>query len=383
MARVKISYWEKWGGEEWEAMVNIVHSFNNTQDDYEVVMMPAGDWSSSPDLTLFLRAQQQGNPPDLIGLENHQIVDLAAQKALISLNGFIEPIESSQVGYHEQFLALGEHEDQLYGVPISANIATLYLNLECVQGTRFEGGRIPPDFCEFEAALEEIRVKGEIGFVPTYPGWWPHVWAWFFGGSWFDDNGRFTPNHPGNVRAYNWISSLRHRWDVKEFTKLINPIGARDPDPFLTSKVAMVFEGDWLVRRLLHFPDLEWTPAAFPTANRRPAALIVADMLCIPKGAQHPGGAAEFIRFAMQPEHIERLALDHGKISPIKHWSEKFLETHRNPKLRELQKILLSAQLFHDPRIPGWMNYVERIKAAFKRIWSGQQSAAQALAAIQ
>lgn len=91
MARVKISYWEKWGGEEWEAMVNIVHSFNNTQDDYEVVMMPTGDWSSSPDLTLFLRAQQQGNPPDLIGLENHQIVDLAAQRALISLDGSMSP----------------------------------------------------------------------------------------------------------------------------------------------------------------------------------------------------------------------------------------------------------------------------------------------------
>lgn len=380
--RINIDYWEKWGGEEWEAMANIVRSFNEAQETYKVVMTPVGDWSSSPDLAHFLSAQKRGASPDIIGLEDQQIVDLATQGALIPLQKFIEPIQFSRTDYHDKFLNLGKYEGELYGAPISADIVTLYVNLASVLGTIFEE-RIPVDLSEFEMGLEEISTRGKIGLVPTYPGWWPHTWPWFFGGSWFDGQGQFTPNHPANIRAYEWVSSFRKRWNLEAFSKPINPIGAMDPDPFLTGGVAIVFEGDWLVRRLLLIPTLEWIPAPFPTINRKPAALIVSDILSIPRGARHPEGAAAFIRFAIQSEQIERLALGQGKISPLKHWSERYLSNHRNPHIEKLQEILSSAQLFYDPRVPGWMNYLNRIKQAFASIWSGQQMPAEALNTIQ
>ena len=380
MARIRIEYWEKWGGEEWEAMAGIVRSFNDAQTSYEVVMMPAGDWSSSPDLPRFLTAQQQGTPPDLIGLEDHQIVDLAVQGALTPLEETVTPGELATTGYHQPFLELGMHNDKLYGVPVSGDIVTLYVNLASVQGTPFEAGRIPADLSEFDAGLEQLRAQNRIGLVPTYPGWWPQAWPMFFGGFWFDSDGKFTPDYPANVQAYEWVSSFRKRWDLDAFHALFNPIEAREPDPFLVGEVAMIFEGDWIVRRLLHVPDLEWMPAAFPTVSQKPAALIVADVLSIPKGAQHPEGAAAFLHYAMQPKEIERLALGHLKISPLRTWSRSFLAQHRNDKLGMLRDILSSSQLFHDPRVPGWMRYLDQIKRAFVRIWSGKQAPAQALA---
>jgi len=382
VARIRIEYWEKWGGEEWEAMAGIVRSFNEAQHGYEVVMMPAGDWSSSPDLPRFLTAQQQGTPPDLIGLEDHQIVDLAVQGALTPLEETATPAELLTMDYDQPFLGLGMHNGELYGVPVSADIVTLYVNLASVQGTPFEAGRIPADLSEFDAGLEQLRKQRKIGLVPTYPGWWPQAWPLFFGGFWFDSEGKFTPDNPANVQAYDWVSSFRKRWDLDAFHALFNPIGARKPDPFLVGKVAMVFEGDWLVRRLLRVPDLEWMPAAFPTVSQKPAALIVADILSIPKGAQHPEGAAAFLHYAMQPKEIERLALGHSKISPLRTWSRSFLAQHQNAKLGMLRDILSSAQLFHDPRVPEWIRYLDQIKQAFVRIWSGKQTPAQALAAV-
>jgi ABC-type glycerol-3-phosphate transport system substrate-binding protein len=151
----------------------------------------------------------------------------------------------------------------------------------------------------------------------------------------------------------------------------------------LAGKVAMVFDGDWLVRKLLRVSDLKWKPAAFPTAGKKPAALIVADVLSIPKDAKHPEGAAEFIRYATQPQQIERLALGQGKISPLKHWSDDYLSNHRNPHLKTLQHILSEAQLFHDPWVQGWESYLDRIKQAFADIWLGRQFPAQALNAMQ
>lgn len=341
MKLTRIDYWEKWGGEEWEAMADIVRSFNESQETYEVVMTSAGDWSSSPDLPRFLSALKKGTPPDIIGLEDYQIADLAAQEALFSLHELIEPNQIAQADFRDDFLSLCKCNEDLYGVPVSADIATLYVNLAGVQGTRFEEG-MPAELSEFDTGLEEVKAQGKIGFVPTYPGWWPHAWVWFFGGSWFDEKGQFTPDHPANVRAYEWISSLRKRWNLRAFSEPVNPIGAVDPDPFLTGKVAMVFEGDWLVRQLLHVPNLKWMPAAFPTVTKKTAALIVADVLCVPKGAKQPEGAAAFIRYAMQHEQIERLATGQGKISPLKHWSDRFLSNHRNPHLKTLQEILWS-----------------------------------------
>ena len=383
MARIRLDYWEKWGGREWEAMAGVARSFNEAQCKYEVVMVPAGDWASSPDLPKFLNAQRQGMPPDVIGLEDHQIADLAAKKALTSLEELIKPAQLARRDYQQPFLELGKYNGELYGVPVSGDIVTLYVNLTAVQGTRFETGRIPLDLWEFDAGLEEMSARGKIGFMPTYPGWWPQAWIWFFGGSWFDDRGRFTPALPANIRSYEWVSSFRRRWDLTSFAKTLNPIGAREPDPFLEGEIAMVFEGDWLVQRLLRASGVDWRPAPFPTEGQRPAALIVADVLSIPKGGRHPEGAAEFILFATQPEQIEQLALGQVKISPLRHWSERFLAQHENPKLRVLQEIFSTAQIFCDPRVSGWQRHLRQIKRAFELLWSGQETPAQALTAIQ
>lgn len=378
MARIRVDYWEKWGGEEWEAMASIVRSFNDSQDKYEVVMTSAGDWSSSPNLSLFLSSQKLGQPPDVIGLEDHQIVDLANQGALIALNKPIEVSHISLSSFDDRFLELCIYAGKLYGVPVSADIVTLYVNQDALKATRFDG-EMTTDLSEFDAGLEEFETTKTIGFVPTYPGWWPHSWPWFFGGSWIDEQNKFTPRNPANIKSYEWISSFRKRWDLETFSNPVNPIGQKEPDPFLSGKVAMVLEGDWLVRRLLKTPTLNWIPAAFPTANKQPAALILSDVLSIPQGARNAEGSVAFIDFAMKSENVEQLALGQCKISPRKHHSKRYSSTHRNPYLKNLQRILSSAELFHDPRVQGWLRYSGRIKQTFQDIWSGRLSPAEAL----
>jgi ABC-type glycerol-3-phosphate transport system substrate-binding protein len=106
--------------------------------------------------------------------------------------------------------------------------------------------------------------------------------------------------------------------------------------------------------------------------------------LSIPQGARNPEGAAAFMNFAIQSEQIERVALGQGKISPLRRQSEYYIHisSHRNPHLQDLQKILLSAELFYDPRVPQWMSLLGQIKQAFLSIWSGLATPPEALNAI-
>ncbi len=389
MPRTRIEYWEKWGGGERDAMGGIVQAFNCSQDEHEVVMHDTGDWSSSPDLPRFLSAQASGTPPDVIGLEGHQIVDLACKGALAALDSSV-----NLSACRPEFVSLGTCSERLYGAPVSVDIVTLYVNLSAVRGTAFDGGKMPLTLNEFDSALRQVEAStGKLVLVPAYPGWWPHAWAWFFGGSWVDEEGKFTPARPENVSAFEWIQGIRDRLVAcgvpgrETIGRLlggpINPIGRLQPDPFLSGEVAMVLEGDWLVRRLVAYPGLEWAPAAFPCADGSPSALLVGDVLAVPAGSANPSGAAEFIRFATRPEQLERLALGQGKISPLVDWSAEFMARHPNPHIREFRDILASAELFHDPRLPGWLSYLDGIKKAFAEVWAGRGTPQQVLADLR
>lgn len=412
MARSVARYWEKWGGQEERAMREMVSAFNDSQDRFFVEMERAGDWSSSPDLPRFLAAQSSGTPPDIIGLEDHQVVDLALQGVLAPLHRYSEDI------FLPAFGRLGKVGETAYGVPASANVVTLYVNLKAlpseerdcgaemgnvsgsarnshvgrgageedrVRRDRGDGFTFPTDIASFDRLLRRIEARGRIGMVPAYPGWWPQIWPYLFGGAWFRD-GRFAPDVCANVRAYEWVADLagRARSLVGDlFSASVNPIGRRDPDPFVSGEVAMVVEGDWLVRRLIQYPDVEWVPAPLPSPDGRPQAFIVADVLCIPRGAQNPEGAQAFIDFASEASNIEALATGQNKISPLRAWSRSFVERHPNPKIERFCDILLTCDLVSEPRVSGWLGYLERIKSAFEDIWSGRKTAAEAFGECQ
>jgi ABC-type glycerol-3-phosphate transport system substrate-binding protein len=402
MARSVVRYWEKWGGQEERAMREIVSAFNHSQDRFFVEMEPAGDWSSSPDLPRFLAAQSSGNTPDIIGLEDHQVVDLAHENVPAPLHRCAGDI------FLPAFERLGKVGGIPYAVPVSVNIATLYVNLKALpagdragwaekgkpSGSPSEvetgvtvqqdpGGTFPfpTDIRSFDDLLRRIEAEGRVGMIPSYPGWWPQLWPYLFGGAWFRD-GRFEPDSPANVRAYQWVVDLAGRarnLGERRFSASINPIGRLDPDPFVSGQVAMVVEGDWLVWRLVQHPDLEWVPAPLPSVDGRPQALAVADVLCIPRGARNPEGAQAFIDFASQAPNIEALAIGQNKISPLRVWSQHFIDHHPNPQIERFHHILSSCDLVSDPRVRGWLGHLERIKSAFNDIWSGHKTAEEAL----
>jgi multiple sugar transport system substrate-binding protein len=378
MARSVIRYWEKWGGQEERAMRGIVSAFNDSQDRFLVEMEAAGDWSSSPDLPRFLAARSSGKPPDVIGLEDHQVLDLALQGLLIPIDRYPEDI------FLPAFGRLGMVGRTAYGVPVSCNVVTLYVNCGAPPAESRDL-RAEMDIASFDAFLREIEAEGRPGLVPSYPGWWPHMWPYLFGGAWFQE-GRFSPDACANVRAYEWVVDLAGRarnLGANRFSASVNPIGRFDPDPFVSGEVAMVVEGDWLVRRLIQHPDLKWVPAPLPSLDGRPQALSVADVLCIPRGAQNPDGAQAFIEFASEASNVETLAIGQNKISPLREWSGSFTERHPNPQIETFRNILSTCNLVSDPRVPGWLGYLERVKAAFEAIWSGQKTPAEALTAIR
>lgn len=377
--RTRVEYWEKWGGEELAVMARLVRAFNESQGEYEVVLISAGDSTSSPDLEGFLTAQRAGRPPDLVGLEAHEIGDLVGREALLPLSSFLADRASDLL--RPAVACLGGREGAWYALPIVADIVTLYVNEGAVRGTPFEDG-IPMATASFDAALDAVARQGRIGFVPSYPGWWPETWPLLFGGEWFDERGRFTPERAENARAYRWAVGLRKRFPLERFVLGVNPIGTLTPEPFLAGEVLSVLEGDWVVRRLVREPGFAWSVAPFPTLDGTGGVLLEADLLAVPTGARCPEGASSFLGFLLAPARIEVLALGQGKVSPLSVWSSGFVANHPNPKLADLRFAWDHSRVFSSPACPEWLTVRARIQKAFRSMWERGERPEDALARL-
>jgi ABC-type glycerol-3-phosphate transport system substrate-binding protein len=377
--RTRVEYWEKWGGEELATMARLVRAFNESQGEYEVVLTSAGDATSSPDLEGFLAAQRAGRPPDLIGLEAHEIVGLADQEALLRLSSSLA--DRARALLRPEVARLGAREGAWYALPVVADLVTLYVNEGAVRGTLLEEG-IPTSIASFDAALDAVARRGRIGFVPSYPGWWPEAWPLLFGGGWFDERGRFTPDREENIRAYRWAVGLRERFPLERFALGVNPIGSLSPEPFLAGEVPLVLEGDWVVRRLVREPGLTWGVAPFPTRDGSGGVLLEADLLAVPTGARCPGGASSFLCFLLDPARIEALAVGQGKVSPLSVWSSGFVAGHSNPRLADLRFVWDHSRVLSPPAYPEWLAIRARIRAAFRAMWEEGKSPEETLARL-
>ena len=383
MPRTAVRFWEKWGPSELRPLVEIVRAFNRSQSRFEVVVEQTGDWSASPDVERLRSAHVAGDMPDVVGLEDHHVIDLVEDGLLQPLDPGRPAGEIEQCGLHPAFAAMGVAGGDRYGAPIAANLVALYVNLDLVANLRNYDAHPLGSLEAFDRMVTANQARGIVGFAPTYPGWWPHAWPWLYGCHWFDEQGSFVPDQQGIVQAYEWVTSNRRHAIAHGFESPQNPVRTDGGDPFLNGRVVAVLDGDWLVQRLLRARGLRWKPMPMPSVAGSPWVIAVADLLCIPYRARCPEGAMDFIEFACRPEQLELVAAGQSKISPLRSWSQQFVTSHPNPHLAELRHMLDTATCYTEPRVPGWLAHRDRIRHAFARMWVQGVPPAEALCALR
>ena len=77
-----------------------------------------------------------------------------------------------------------------------------------------------------------------------------------------------------------------------------------------------------------------------------------ADVLVIPKGAKHKKEAFEFIAYMNSQPAMEKLCNAHCKISALSHVSEDFLNHHKNPFIREFERLAAGPGARGTPSVP-------------------------------
>lgn len=408
--RVALDYWDKWTGQEGQAMRRIVDRFNASQERIWVryFSLSAIDQKA-------MVAIAGGDPPDLLGLWNFSFPAFAESRALVPLDELNEsyaddlaPVFRDRYGeerwvfdperYAEPALELLRYKGMMWGAVSTCSTMALYYNRALFREAGLDPDRPPRTIAELDRVAERLTDFGpggsvrRAGFVHREPGWWDWIWGFFFGGRLLNEDAtRATAAAPENVRGFEWLQTYPERIGASRLLAFQSGFGNYNSvqQPLLAGKVAMALHGPFLANVVRTFrPDFDYGAAPFPVEDRlydpdRPIGLIEADVLCVPRGCRHPREAFEFVAYTQRRECLEALARDHAKPSPLAEVSPGFASDHPNRWIEMHNRLVQSPRAFPKPQTRVWPEYEREFIGKMGAMWDLRIDAAQALREIE
>jgi multiple sugar transport system substrate-binding protein len=294
-------------------------------------------------------------------------------------------------------LKIGMYKGRLYGVTTGLNIWAVYYRV----GHVLEAG-LDPD--KFPQTLEELSVWGEklnrfdknrtllrLGFLPE----WFAMLAPSFGGGFYDwKTGRLTLNTAENLRALEFLTGERNKLGYDNVVRFRSGLttGFAAGWPFIGGAYSACIEGQWRVEQLAKYaPELDYRTAPIPppAGGLKHAGWSNGNFMIIPKGAKHPEGAWEFVKFwsgIENPERAASLYIMGGwlPLTPAIAQAPAYQEYIRNhPQFQTFLDVLPSQNIQPTPPVPYQVYLWDRIGRADDAAVRGLLSPRQALERLE
>lgn len=382
--KVVVTYWEKWTGDEMNAMKRVVDGFNASQDRIEVRYLSI---SGIAEKTLL--ATSGGNPPDVAGLWSDQVVQFADEGALTSLDEFANESGLRESDYIPAYWNEMTYHGHLFALPSSPGTSALYVNRSLVPDEYKSPDTFPKTLSEFDkfiAATSKSDSHGLVtaAFLPR-EGFGSGSWPYLFGAK-FVDGDAITVNAPGDVKAWTWVHSFAERFGVRETQAFRSGFGnySSPQNPFLSGKEATLMDGPWFSNFIrLYNPKTDWFVVPFPYPDGHPElagyTVLNLNTLMIPRGAKHPKEAFEFMHYVQRQEVMERLCTAQFCNSPLSQVSRSFIENHPNKSIAVFDRLARSPRAVGPVKMGVWSQITQEVGNAVDRMDLGQASPQSAL----
>jgi len=284
--KVTIRFWNGFTGPDGRTMLRMVKRFNRENPDVHV-MMQRMDWGTYYN-KLFV-AGLGGRAPEVF------IVHAGNIQRFMQAN-FVRSIDDLINGEHridetdlfENIWEVVEKDGQHFGLPLDVHPLGMYYNKKLFREAGIvddKGEAKPPESREeFLDALTRLTrdIDGD-GKIDQ----WGYVFTWFrtnlytmmrqWGGSFFtEDKSRCIMNAPENVEALQFCIDLIHKRNL-----VPSPENFDSWIGFRQGKVAIAFEGIYMLSDLTKQKDIEFGAAPLPLLGKKPAAWAESHTICI------------------------------------------------------------------------------------------------------
>jgi len=338
-----------WGvsvGPETKGQEAVIREFARRNPDINVRILSMGAGRMDPQK---LMTSIVGNvAPDVINQDRFTISDWASRGAFRSLDDLIErdknkdPLTPRKEQYYPAPWAEAVYLGKVYGIPTGADNRVLYYNRGIFKEKAAELRKAgldpnrPPrtwsELLKYGAVLTEKNPDGSLkraGFLPNYGNSWLYMYAFQNNANFMSKDSRPIPDGSG-TREKATMNTPEAREALAFIVKGYDQLGGyekakafesgfmgKENDPFVTGKVVMKIDGDWVLNDPLakYAPQLDFATAPPPVPDDRyykrgrfanePAQFVTwmgGFSLAIPKGARNVEDGWKYVKFATSTE---------------------------------------------------------------------------------
>jgi multiple sugar transport system substrate-binding protein len=306
----EVVMWGDWTGEGETQINSMVEAFNASQSDIVVTYVPTQDL-----ITKFLTASTSGGAPDVIIWDRWRTSLYGPRNVLLPINTYMEADGITADQFFTEAIRELSYGDNVYGLPLTVDARALFYNVALLEAAGIEP---PTTWEELEAAAVALTQRAEdgtlevSGFSVSDVGLF-NMYLQQAGGSMLSEDNTLTNfNSEAGLAVLEYWNRLVNENGVYE-TGFESGLG-EGQDAFVTGKVAMQYNGPWMLNFYKSYGDeLEFgvvPPPAGPNGDQ--GSVMGGFGLAIPASAQQPDAAWEFISWWLaEPEN----ALEWAKVS--------------------------------------------------------------------
>jgi ABC-type sugar transport system permease subunit/ABC-type glycerol-3-phosphate transport system substrate-binding protein len=330
-----ITLWGTGYGPETKGFEAVIREFERRNPDIRVRVLSMGAGKMNPQK---LMTAIVGNvAPDVILQDRLSIGDWASRGAFRSLNDFLErdasdPLCPKPSDYYPATWQEATFEGKVYAVPTTTDNRVLYYNRAHFKEAGLDPDRPPrtwPELLDASKKLTKFNADGTLkraGFIPNFGNAWLYIYAFQNNASFMSADGKTCTL--GSPEAVEALTFMVQGYDLlggfENCQNFQSGFLTGEYDAFISGKVSMKIDGDWILKDLSRYAArLDFGAAPGPVPDDRfakrgrftnePDTFVTwagGFSYAIPNGAKHADAGWRFIKFAtsLTGRQIEVLA---------------------------------------------------------------------------
>lgn len=275
--KVVIEYWSIFpvGDPYSEKHDEIIREFQRQNPNIEIKHVGTSFW----DYWQKIRTAQSGGADPEVSFGDITNVKFRAKSGILaSLDSFMSKDGVKKDEYHPIDLEAMSYNNSLYALPFSCDSRLLYWNKAHFRAAGLDPEKPPKTLEEIEQYAEKLTIYEDeskkrlkqVGFHPRLGNNSIQQIVWPQGGSFFDEDGNPTVNKPENLKPLEWWVRMCKKYPVKAMNAFSSQANAAKISPFITGKLSMVIDGDWLAWDIQkNMPSLEYGVTSVPYADEK------------------------------------------------------------------------------------------------------------------
>lgn len=382
-----VTFWYNNTGDEAKVYEEAIAAYNASQSKYKIEGLSVTDGQK------MIVAMSSNEAPDVIKHGNQTVIQYVK-------NGLIEPIQDDiekesfdTTIYSDQALGANMVDGELYALPLDAYTIQLYYNKTILSEA---GYTEPPKTMEelYEMAVKATKAdeNGNIE-VLGYP-LFPYASArqeliYAFGGRWWDENSKPTPNNQGILDSLNMNIKFRDQFGGKALDSFVGTANTNrytEQDMFFQGKQLFRLDGSWLPTMMKNFnSEVDFGITLVPGTNANPeyrgVSRFETDSIAITSMSANKEGAWDFTKWLCGVEGAKIIDLGTGNLPAIKSLYED-PEILAVPGFNEFIDALKEEKGVQYPQMADYDEYMNLVNATLDAVYAGKQAPEDALASL-